>query len=60
MKAVFAFIVNELDKAEQEQCWLEVLELDRREAEELERLRQEELKEQGEILSESDLKSPAS
>ena len=52
--------MSELDKAEQEQCWLELLELDRCEAEELERLRQEELKEQGEILSESDLKSPAS
>ena len=58
MKAVFQYINSEFDHGEEETAWLEVLELDRLEAEELERKRQEELKENGEILSESDLKSP--
>jgi hypothetical protein len=40
---------------------MEVLELDRLDAEEKERLRLEELKEQGEVLlSDNDLKSPVS
>ena len=61
MKAVFQYIVFEFDKAEEETAWLEVLELDRLEAEELERKRLEELKEAeggGEVLSDSDPKSP--
>ncbi len=52
------FINSEFDRAEDESAWLEVLELDRLEAEEIERKRQEELKDAGEVLSESDLKSP--
>lgn len=58
MKAVFQYINSEFDRAEEETAWLEVIELDRLEAEEIERKRQEELKENGEIISDSDLKSP--
>jgi hypothetical protein len=58
MKAVFQYINFEFDRVEEETAWFEVMELDRLEAEEIERKRQEELKEAGEILSESDLKSP--
>lgn len=58
MKAVFQYINFEFDRAEEETAWFEVIDLDRMEAEELQRKRQEELKEAGEIISESDLKSP--